>query len=248
MSDKCKSRLLRLLLSVFLVFTIFSVPAGFVGIKYSLIMLIVGVFGSIGCLHLLEKVDRRLPRRVPTHQLPKNMNRPPSHDAVTLPTNKELWRAPLFVIPIVATPLLVVGYKFGTSPYIDWFPVIIIFLVLFYIHESIRGPLKRWWIANVFGEWTGQRWSDTKNARIIYLVDTSNAWRADTQRVFSFYGGPILFNRFWLELYVSEINVMGYLKISRRKFQELTKSNNIHCSIQYRRSKLHSDRLQLRLT
>ena len=177
------------------------------------------------------------------------MSRPPSHDTMTIPTNKELWRVPLYVIPILAIPLLALGYTLKISPYSNWFPVIISMMVLLYIHESIRGPLRRWWIANVFGEWSGQKWSCSNNAEVVYLIDTSNAWQADTQRLFSFYGGPILLSRFWLEVYVPEIKVVGYLKISRTQFrlyQTLTMSSVIHCSIEYRRSKLHPDRLQLK--
>ena len=254
MTSKLKSVLFYSGITVAVCLLTLSIPAAMIlpiffpnySVPFVVIFALV-IAGLIICAALIEKNERKKPRKVPTHQLSENMSRPPSHDAVTIPANKELWHVPLYVIPIVATPLLVLGYKFGTSPYIDWFPVIICLMVLVYMYEAIRGPLRRWWIANVFGEWSGKKWSVAKNAKVVYWIDTSNAWQADTQRLFSFFGGPILFSRFWLEVYVPEIKVVGYLKISRAKFYELTKSNCKYCSIKYRRSKLHPDRLQLKL-
>ena len=246
MADVIKERLLRFGFSSFLLMLILSMLAAFAYSSLFIIGSIIGAIGVVACLYLLGRVWSRLQRKPLIRQLPSSLIPAPSRDSVTLPEASELWRAIFVVGPIVLIPMLFFGYILGTNIYKAWFPVLIIALAILYVHEAGRGPHKRWWIANVLGEWAAQPWSTSTVAKVSYAFDAYNHHDPATERAHQFFG-EILFRRYWLEVYFPNTDLVGYLHIDRSLYIERVADTSQELRVETRVSKLNRRRLQLRL-
>jgi hypothetical protein len=247
MTDATKARLLRFGSSSCMFIGFLSIPFS---IMYSYpisVGLVIGMVGSVLCLSLLVKVELRLPRKQPTRELPVGILSAPGLDSVTLPQFHELWRSLVTMLSIVSIPILALVYHFGTDyQHRDWLPYIIATLVFVFVHESIWGPNRRWWIANVIGEWSFQPWSTSTTAHISYLVDTRQYNDHVTQRAFAFFG-KVLFRRYWLEVYFPEQGLVGYVPVDKTLYEIIQSYQKQTVLVEARFSTLHPKRMQLRL-
>ena len=249
MTNQNKKRLCVLGYTISMFCALASIPSSFfIDRQYhpTLVLVTIGLFGLAFFATLMTGVESTTPRPPPTHVLPASAQQPASYDAVSIPSTFELVRTFLIFLAIFLGAIGAILWWFTPhiNPY-EWLPwVLILTGAGIYLHESLYGPHRdHFWIATVWGEWTGRPWGRRVMVTVLYPVQERTP---PEERFHRFLGRPTFFAK-WVEVLVKQgnTNVVSYVTVPRELYRELEPGTQI--PVQNRVSRLDPSRLQLRL-